>query len=125
MRKVRNLALSAAIFALAVGVPFTGTAVAQPHPPMPPGMSAPDLHVRVVTEARPPLREEVRTERPGPSHFWAPGYWHHTGEAWAWNEGRWSEPRAHAHWVNASYKKVKGGTRYTPAHWSNEKVIYN
>jgi hypothetical protein len=86
-------------------------------------MPMPDLHVRIVTEAPPPRRVEVETARPGPHQVWLRGSWHHSGEAWGWNEGRWSEPRAHAHWVNASYRKVKGGTRYTPAHWSNEKVI--
>jgi hypothetical protein len=48
------------------------------------------------------------------------------GEAWAWSDGRWAEPpRKHAHWVQSSYKRVKGGTRYTPRHWSYEEVIYN
>ncbi len=88
-------------------------------------MPMPDLHVRIVAEAPPPRRHEVESDRPDHNHVWARGYWHHSGDAWAWNDGRWTEKRAHAHWVNASYKKVKGGTRYTPAHWSNEKVIYS
>ena len=128
MRTAGFVPLSAALLILATGVPFAGTVAAQPHPPPPPGMASmpmPDLHVRVVTEAPPPRRVEVETARPGPHQVWLRGSWHHSGEAWGWNEGRWSEPRAHAHWVNASYRKVKGGTRYTPAHWSNEKVIYN
>ena len=85
----------------------------------------PDLHVRIVTEAPPARRHEVVVVSPGPNHTYIKGYWHHSGEAWAWNDGRWAENRPHAHWVNASYKHVKGGTRYTPGHWSNEKVIYN
>jgi hypothetical protein len=129
MRKVRNLTLSAALFVLAAGVPFAGTATAQPNPPPPPGLPAPfmpgDLHVRIVTNAPPMRQHEVRTERPDRNHVWQAGYWHHTGMDWNWNDGRWSEPRPNAHWVNASYKKVKGGTRYTPAHWSNEKLIYD
>jgi hypothetical protein len=91
--------------------------------PMPP---MPDLHVRVVTEAPPPRRHEEVIVSPGPNHTYIKGYWHHSGEAWAWNDGRWAEtPRKHAHWVKADYRHVKGGTRYTPGHWSYEKVIYN
>ena len=129
MRKVRNFTLAAAILVFATGVSFAGTASAQP---MPPGMGGapmppmPDLHVRIVTEAPPPRRHEVVVVSPGPHQTYIKGYWHHSGEAWAWSDGRWSEPpRKHAHWIKANYKKVKGGTRYTPGHWSYEKVIYN
>jgi hypothetical protein len=123
MRNIRNFTLSAAALVLATGVSFAGTAGAQPQPPMPPGFG--DLHVRVVQEAPPPRRHEVQIERPSPNHTWIKGYWHHTGQAWSWNDGRWTEPRAHAHWVNARYQRVHGGTRYIPGHWSNEHVIYN
>jgi hypothetical protein len=127
MRKVEHFTLSAALLVLATGVSFAGTAGAQPQPPMASGAPAllmpGDLHVRIVQEAPPPLRHEVVIARPGPNHVWIKGYWHHTGEAWSWNDGCWSEPRAHAHWVNARYQKVHGGTRYTPGHWSNEHVI--
>ena len=124
MRKTRHFTLSAALLALATSVPFAGMAIAQPHPPEPPGFG--DLHVRIVPEAPPPRRHEVVIERPGPNHVWIKGYWHHTGQAWNWNDGRWSEPpRAHAHWVVAKYQKVSGGTRYIPGHWSHEHVIYN
>ena len=132
MREPRNFALAAAILVFAAGVSFARTASAQPHPPMPPGMgSLPmpgDLHVRIVAEAPPPRRHEVRIESPGPHHTYIKGYWHHSGDAWAWSDGRWAERphgHAHAHWVNAQYRHVKGGTRYTPGHWSYEKVIYN
>lgn len=91
-----------------------------PMPPMPG-----DLHVRIVTEAPPPRRHEVRVESPGRSHKWVNGYWYHSGDTWAWSDGRWSEPPSrHAHWVKPKYKRVKGGTRYTPGHWSNQRVIY-
>jgi hypothetical protein len=130
MRKARHFTLSAAVLVLATGVPFAGTAVAQPHPPPPPGLPAPpifgDLHVRIVPEAPPPRRHEVEIARPGPNHVWIKGYWHHTGQAWTWSDGRWTEPpRPHASWIAPRYQKVKGGTRYIPGHWSHEKVIYN
>ena len=124
MRKTRHFTLSAALLALATSVPFAGMAIAQPHPPEPPGFG--DLHVRIVPEAPPPRRHEVVIERPGPNHVWIKGYWHHTGQAWGWSDGRWSEPpRPHAHWVAARYQKVRGGTRYSPGHWSHEHLIYN
>jgi hypothetical protein len=130
MRKARHFTLSAAILVLAAGVPFAGTAVAQPHPPMPPGLPAPpmpgDLHVRIAQDPPPPRRHEVRIARPGPNHMWINGYWHHTGQEWSWNDGRWSErPRAHARWVSPRYKKVRGGYQYIPGHWSHERVIYD
>jgi hypothetical protein len=130
MRRTKHFTLATTFLVLATGVVYAGTAGAQPQPPMPPGMSAPpmpgDLHVRIVQEARPALRHEVEIERLGPHHVWIKGYWHHTGQAWGWNDGRWSEPpRSHTHWVGARYQKVKGGYRYTPGHWSHEHVIYN
>ena len=128
MRKNQHFTLSAALLVLAAGVPFAGTAIAQPHPPMPPGMPAPfmpgDLHVRIVTNAPPARQHEVRTARPGPNQVWQGGYWHHTGSEWSWNNGNWAEPpQAHARWVAPRYQKVKGGTRYSPGHWSHEHLI--
>jgi hypothetical protein len=128
MRKNQHFTLSAAFLVLATGVLFAGTAIAQPQPPMPPGMSAPfmpgDLHVRIVPQARPALRHEVRTERPSPNHVWVGGFWHHTGTDWNWNDGRWAErPQPKARWVAPRYQKAKGGTRYSPGHWSHEHLI--
>jgi hypothetical protein len=130
MRKVKHFTLAATLLVFATGVVYAGTAGAQPQPPMPPGMSAPpmpgDLHVRIVPQAPPERRHEVRPERSDPNHVWVGGFWHHTGQEWSWNDGRWyAPPRHHAHWVAPKYKKVKGGIRYIPGHWSHEKVIYN
>jgi hypothetical protein len=83
-----------------------------------------DLHVRIVDTPRPALRHEVRTERPGPNYLWVGGFWHHTGTEWTWNDGRWTEPpQPHAKWIAPRYEKVKGGTRYSPGHWSHERLI--
>ena len=127
MRKTNRLTLSAALLVLAAGVSFAGTAIAQPHPPAPPGVFMPgDLHVRIVPEARPPLRHEVRIARPGPNHVWRSGYWHHDGSAWGWTDGVWAEPpQRHARWIGPRYEKVRGGTRYHPGHWSHEHLIIN
>jgi hypothetical protein len=125
MRKINHLTLSAALLVLAAGVSFAGTAIAQPHPPAPPGVFMPgDLHVRIVPEGRPALRHEVRIARPGPNHVWQAGYWHHTGSAWNWTEGVWAvPPQSHSRWIAPRYEKVQGGTRYHPAHWSHEHLI--
>jgi hypothetical protein len=83
-----------------------------------------DLHVRIVDTPRPALRHEVRTERPSPNHVWVGGFWHHTGTDWNWNDGRWAErPQHNTKWIAPQYKKVKGGTRYSPGHWSHEHLI--
>ena len=130
MRKNQHFTLSAAFLVLATGVLFAGTAIAQPQPPMPPGMPAPpmlgDLHVRIVPQAPPARQHEVRTARPDRNSVWQGGYWHHTGTDWSWNNGRWSDrPQARARWIAPRYQKVRGGVRYIPGHWSHEKVIYN
>ena len=129
MRKTKRFTLAAALLVLVAGVPFAGTASAQPSPPMPPGLPAPpmigDLHVRIVPQAPPQRRHEVRTDRPSRNHVWQSGYWNHTGTDWAWNDGRWSErPRARAYWIAPRYQRVRGGYRYIPGHWSTEHVIY-
>ncbi len=85
-----------------------------------------DLHVRIVGNAPPARRHEVRTARPDRNSVWQGGYWHHTGTDWSWNNGRWSDRpqgQRRASWVAPRYKKVKGGTRYMPGHWSNERLI--
>lgn len=128
MKYTRVLLLSAAL-TTAVSM-AAGSAAAQPMPPPPPGMPAPpmmgDLHVRIVQDAPPARRHEVRSARPDSSHKWVKGYWHHTGQEWSWNDGRWAQPPVrHAHWVGAKYQRYHGQTRYIPAHWSNQTVVYN
>ncbi|HEX2757056.1 MAG TPA: hypothetical protein VHP60_01000, partial [Thermoanaerobaculia bacterium] len=128
MRKTKHFTLAAALFVMAAGVPFAGTAIAQPQPPMPPGVTfmPGDLHVRIVPQAPPQRRHELRTEQPGRNHVWQSGFWHHTGTDWSWNNGRWSDrPQARARWIAPRYQKVRGGVRYIPGHWSHERLIYN
>lgn len=85
-----------------------------------------DLHVRIVPQARPQRRREVRSERPGPRYVWIKGDWHHTGQEWSWSDGRWSEPpQRRARWIAPRYQKVRGGYRYVPGHWSHQRLIYN
>jgi hypothetical protein len=122
MRNIRAFLIATAF----TGIVGAGAARAEfPAPPLPPPPPLPDLHVRVVHEAPPPVRHEVVVARPSHRHVWVRGYWDHDGHAWTWRSGRWIEPpRHHAHWVSAHYRRVHGGWRYVPAHWSYERVIY-
>jgi hypothetical protein len=126
MKNTRLVFLSTALAGMLGAAAGPGSA--QPLPPPPPGLPAPpmpDLHVRIVPSAPPPVRHEVVPERPSHHHVWVGGYWHHDGETWAWRHGVWVEPpRHHVHWVAAHYKKVHGGWQYVPGHWSHEVVIY-
>jgi hypothetical protein len=106
-------------------VPLASTASAQPMPP-----PVPELRVRVVPSDRPhdvrPREVVPYDARPSKNHQWIKGYYHHDGSDWRWNDGRWAEPPArHARWIAPQYKKVHGGTRYVPGHWSTEVVIQN
>lgn len=127
MKYTRALLLSAVMTGvLGAAAPRAG---AQPMPPPPPGLPAPpmmgDLHVRVVPQAPPRRRHEVRSRRPDRNHLWVNGFWHHTGQEWNWSDGRWAErPQARARWIAPRYRRVRGGYQYIPGHWSNQRVIY-
>jgi hypothetical protein len=55
--------------------------------------------------------------------MWIKGDWRLAGHEWNWIDGCWSvPPRPNIRWVAARYEKVPAGTRYTPGHWSNERV---
>jgi hypothetical protein len=57
----------------------------------------------VVTEAPPPLQQEVVVAAPGPNYFWVPGYWAWHGH-WVWVGGNWTlRPHPHAVWVNGRW----------------------
>lgn len=85
----------------------------------------PDLHVRIVPNGPPERRHEIRTGRAEPNHVWVGGYWHHTGQDWVWNDGGWVvRPSRHVRWIPPRYQRVRGGYRYIPGHWSNQRLIY-
>ncbi len=64
------------------------------------------LHIRIATDAPPPVRYEVRTVRPDHTAVWTNGYWDRQGDQWAWSSGRWQQPVApRARWVKAWYKR--------------------
>ncbi len=127
MRSFGHSSLAAAILVLGAGLPFAGSAVAQPEPEVPLWSSASrthgELQARVVEEAPPPRRAEVAIERPGRRFVWIKGDWRLTGREWNWTDGYWLvPPRPNVRWLAARYEKVPAGTRYTPGHWSNERV---
>jgi hypothetical protein len=119
--------LAAAILVLGTGLSFASSAAAQPDPAVSlwssPSRTHGELHARVVQEAPPPRRSEVAIERPGPRFVWIKGDWRLTGHEWNWTDGCWLvPPRPKIRWLAARYEKVPAGTRYTPGHWSNERV---
>jgi hypothetical protein len=124
MKSLRLFLLSTVVSAFLAPLLPQG-ASAQPVPPPPPG---PELRIRIAPAPPPPRRHEVilYDSRPSKQHQWLPGHWHHDGHDWTWNEGRWAAPPARrAHWIGPQYKKVRGGVRYVPGHWSTERVIYD
>jgi hypothetical protein len=82
------------------------------------------FHIRIASDAPPPVRFEARTARPDRAAVWTNGYWDRQGDQWAWSSGRWQQPVApRARWVKASYKREGRAWRYAPAHWSNQQLV--
>ena len=111
-RVLKSMALTA--FAVLVAIP----AFAQVRADLGP------LHIRIATDAPPPVRHEVRTARPDHTAVWTNGYWDRQGEQWSWSSGRWQQPTGHkARWVSARYQRDGNAWRYDPAHWSNQQLV--
>ena len=84
----------------------------------------PGLEIRVGHRAPPPMRREVRPNRPGRDHIWVPGAWDWQNNDWGWVSGRWDRPNErHARWIRARYVREGRAWRYEPGHWSNQRVI--
>jgi hypothetical protein len=94
--------------------------------PVPPPPPLPELHVRIVGTAPPPLRREVIVyrERPARDHVWVRGFYDWQGDDWAWVPGHWvAPPERSVRWVSPRYVRVDEGWRYEPAHWSNQRLV--
>lgn len=89
------------------------------------GVDLGSVSIRMAQDGPPPLREEIRTERPGRgTHVWIDGYWDRQDDRWAWAPGHWEEPeRPGSSWVKPQYRKERGATRYEPGHWSHRKLV--
>ena len=82
------------------------------------------VHIRVAPDAPPPMRHEVRMERPSRNHVWIAGYWDRQDDRWAWAPGRWEDPgRRGSRWIKPQYRREGGAYRYDPGHWSHQKVV--
>jgi hypothetical protein len=100
---------------------FVSAALVAQFPPPPP---LPNLEIHFAIDAPPPPRIEERPHRPGASHIWVQGSWDWQGERWAWVPGRWERPHErHARWIAPVYVREDDGWRYTPGHWSNQRVV--
>jgi hypothetical protein len=94
--------------------------------PVPPPPPLPDLHVRVVETAPPPLRREVilYRERPARDYVWVKGFYDWRGNGWDWVPGHWiAPPERTVRWVSPRYVRVEEGWWYEPAHWSNQQLV--
>src|SRR5438045_3858722 len=72
----------------------------------------------VVTEAPPPVRQEVVSTPPSAGYVWIQGYWTHTNNRWVWTPGRWqARPTTTATWVSGHWDRTVNGWVWTPGHW--------
>ena len=87
------------------------------------GVDLGDIRIRIAPDAPPPLRHEVRMERPSRNHVWIAGCWDRRDDRWAWVPGRWEEPSQRgSSWVRAQYRREDGAYRYEPGHWSHQRM---
>ncbi len=74
-----------------------------------------------VTQAPPPLQQEViiaRPERPSPGHAWVPGYWTWQNNRYEWMAGHWEmPPHASAKWIAPRWEQEGGGYRFYEGYW--------
>jgi len=78
------------------------------------------IHIRIATDAPPPVRYERQTARPHRDAVWCKGYWDRQDDRWLWRSGRWEQ---RSKWINAKYKREGRAWRYEPAHWSHQRVV--
>lgn len=84
----------------------------------------PNIEIHIGHTAPPPQRVEVLVPRPGRGYSWVRGGWDLRGDDWVWMDGRWLRPeRPRTRWVVARYASYGGAWRYTPGHWSDQRVI--
>jgi hypothetical protein len=115
MQKRMARLLLPAVFATLVWVPATAQIRV--------GVDLPSIHIRVAPDAPPPMRREIRMERPSRNHIWIAGYWDRQDDRWAWAPGRWEEPSQRgATWVKPRYQRDSGSYRYEPGHWSHQRL---
>lgn len=88
------------------------------------GVGLPSIHIRIAPDAPPPIRVEVRPERPNYDHQWIQGYWDRQDDRWAWAPGHWEDPgQRGSRWVRPIYVREDGAYRYEPGHWSHQRLV--
>jgi hypothetical protein len=71
----------------------------------------------VVSQAPPPLRQEVLTMAPSPAHLWVPGYWT-WNNGWQWVSGRWEQPpQQRTTWMPGQWVQQGPNWVWHPGHW--------
>jgi len=71
-----------------------------------------------VTTAPPLPRVEARGVAPGAGFVWIDGFWHWSGNGYAWSPGRWERPPRHgARWVPGRWEHSHGGYHWREGRW--------
>ena len=71
-----------------------------------------------VVRKPPPLRVEVISVAPSPSHVWIAGHWGWQGGDYQWVPGHWAvRPHACAVWAPDHWKHTRRGYVWIPGHW--------
>ena len=90
------------------------------------------FHIRIATDAPPPIRYERQPQRSSRDDVWIRGYWDIQGDQWAWTGGRWDRPTGpRITWISPRYvregcpwyRRRDCAWRYEPGHWSNQQII--
>ena len=80
------------------------------------GCAAKTVYIRT---APPNRKTEIRTERPGPKHFWIEGHWrwNHKKNTYKWIPGHWVKKREGKTWVHGSWKQTPRGWKWVESYW--------
>lgn len=82
-----------------------------------PGGPAVTTREVVVSQAPPPLRQEVMTMAPSPTHLWMPGYWT-WNNGWQWVSGHWElPPQQTTTWVPGQWVPQGPNWLWRPGRW--------
>jgi hypothetical protein len=82
-----------------------------------PGGSSVTTREVVVTQAPPPLRQEVITMAPSPTNVWVPGYWS-WNNGWQWVAGHWEQPpQRMTTWVPGQWEPQGSNWVWRPGRW--------
>jgi len=96
------------VVALVLGATLLAMACA-PRIPVPPTGPHQDDTPVLVPYPPPPARVEAVPPQPAPDAVWIDGHWQWTAGGYAWQGGRWDQPRPGAHYAPATMVRRRNG----------------